>query len=87
MGKLGRWPPRNSFSGNICFEFSVFVLCSAGTQIDEILRERGDIIGVLADYGCFKLQHPSKNVLKQILLRITEFSNEPGMKHTVVYNV
>jgi hypothetical protein len=28
MGKLGLWP-RNSFSVNICFEFSVLVLCSA----------------------------------------------------------
>ncbi len=27
MWKLGLWP-RNSFSGNICFEFSVLVLCS-----------------------------------------------------------
>jgi hypothetical protein len=26
--KLGLWP-RNSFSGNICFQFSVLVLCSA----------------------------------------------------------
>ncbi len=26
--KLGLWP-RNSFSGNICFEFSLLVLCSA----------------------------------------------------------
>ncbi len=63
MWKLGLWP-RNSISGNICFEFSVFVLCSAGTQIYEILRlrERQEIavIGVLADYGCFKLQHPNK---------------------------
>jgi hypothetical protein len=29
MWKLGLWP-RNSFSGNICFEFSVAVLCSGG---------------------------------------------------------
>jgi hypothetical protein len=29
MWKLGLWP-RNSFSGNICFEFSVLVFCSAG---------------------------------------------------------
>jgi hypothetical protein len=28
MWKLGLWP-RNSFSGNICFEFLVLVLCSA----------------------------------------------------------
>ncbi len=28
MWKLGLWP-RNSFSGNICFKFSVLVLCSA----------------------------------------------------------
>jgi hypothetical protein len=28
MWKLGLWP-RNSFSGDICFEFSVLVLCSA----------------------------------------------------------
>ncbi len=27
MWKLGLWP-RNSFSGNICFQFSVLVLCS-----------------------------------------------------------
>jgi hypothetical protein len=27
MWKLGLWP-RNSFSGNICFEFSVLALCS-----------------------------------------------------------
>jgi hypothetical protein len=27
MWKFGLWP-RNSFSGNICFEFSVLVLCS-----------------------------------------------------------
>jgi nitrate reductase gamma subunit len=27
MWKLGLWT-RNSFSGNICFEFSVLVLCS-----------------------------------------------------------
>ncbi len=27
--KLGLWP-RSSFSGNICFKFSVLVLCSAG---------------------------------------------------------
>ncbi len=29
MWKLGLWPS-NSFSGNICFNFSVLVLCSAG---------------------------------------------------------
>jgi hypothetical protein len=29
---LGQWP-RNSFSGNICFEFSVLVLCSAQSYI------------------------------------------------------
>ncbi len=29
MWKLGLWP-RNSFSGNMCFEFSVLVLCSVG---------------------------------------------------------
>jgi hypothetical protein len=28
MWKLGLWP-RNSFSGNICFQFSALVLCSA----------------------------------------------------------
>ncbi len=27
MWKLGRWPP-NSFCGNICWEFSVLVLCN-----------------------------------------------------------
>ncbi len=29
MGKLGLWP-RNFFYGNICFQFSVLVLCNAG---------------------------------------------------------
>ncbi len=28
MWKLGLWWPRSSFSGNICFEFSVLCLCS-----------------------------------------------------------
>ncbi len=36
MWKLGLWP-RNSFSGNICFEFSVLVLCSA-VQIFHITK-------------------------------------------------
>ncbi len=31
MWKLGLWP-RNSFSGNICFEFSALVLCSVHTN-------------------------------------------------------
>ncbi len=31
MWKLGLWP-RNSFSGNICFAFSVLVLCSASDR-------------------------------------------------------
>ncbi len=31
MWKLGLWP-RYSFSGNICFQFSVLVLCSAGLR-------------------------------------------------------
>ncbi len=35
MWKLGLWP-RNSFSGNICFEFSVFCLCSVLYQVLEI---------------------------------------------------
>ena len=30
--KLGLWPC-NSFSGNICFQFLVLVLCSAGTKV------------------------------------------------------
>jgi hypothetical protein len=32
MWKLGLWP-RNSFSGNISFEFSVLVLCSSNDWI------------------------------------------------------
>jgi hypothetical protein len=32
MWKLGLWP-RNSFSGNISFKFSVLFLCSVGTFI------------------------------------------------------
>jgi hypothetical protein len=32
MWKLGLWP-RNSFSGNVCFEFSVLVLCSAYSKV------------------------------------------------------
>jgi hypothetical protein len=37
MWKLGLWP-RNSFSGNICFEFTVLVLCSAGWGIGGIFH-------------------------------------------------
>ncbi len=32
MWKLGLWP-RNAFAGNICFEFSVLVLCSLGETV------------------------------------------------------
>jgi hypothetical protein len=32
MWKLGLWP-RNSFSGNMCFKFSVLVLCSVEVNI------------------------------------------------------
>ncbi len=28
--------PRNSFSGNICFEFSVLCICSAGKKEEKI---------------------------------------------------
>ncbi len=37
MWKLGLWP-RNSFSGNICFEFTVLVLCSSGWGIGGIFH-------------------------------------------------
>ncbi len=44
------------------------------------------VIGVLADYmdvsSCSILV---KNVLEQILLRMTELSNEPGMNHPCIY--
>jgi hypothetical protein len=36
MWKLGLWP-RNSFSGNICFQFSVLVLCSVVIVRDDFL--------------------------------------------------
>jgi hypothetical protein len=44
MWKLGLWP-RNSSSGNMCFEFSVLVLCSVGervlvTEVTECQTER-----------------------------------------------
>jgi hypothetical protein len=39
MWKLGLWPC-DSFSGNICFEFSVLVLCSASIELNGI-RVRG----------------------------------------------
>jgi hypothetical protein len=32
MWKWGLWP-RNSFSGNICFEFSEWVLCSVALKL------------------------------------------------------
>jgi hypothetical protein len=38
MGKLVLWP-RNSFSANICFEFSVLVLCSLFYQNNATKRE------------------------------------------------
>jgi hypothetical protein len=37
MGKLGLWP-RNSFSGNIYFEFSVLVLCSVMICLSTIVK-------------------------------------------------
>ncbi len=37
MWKLGLWP-RNSFSGNICFQFAVLVLCSVESLKRKILR-------------------------------------------------
>jgi hypothetical protein len=47
MWKLGLCP-RNSFSGNICFEFLGLVLCSVGprraTQRKERLRETGKMV-------------------------------------------
>jgi hypothetical protein len=33
----GLWP-RNSFPGNICFEFSVLCLCSVGSDTTEIIN-------------------------------------------------
>ncbi len=41
MWKLGLWP-RNSFSGNICFEFSVLCLCSEYTFKTSYLHVRGE---------------------------------------------
>jgi hypothetical protein len=35
MWKLGLWPS-NSYSGNICLEFSVLVLCSAVTTVETL---------------------------------------------------
>ncbi len=36
MWKSGLWP-RNPFSGNICFEFSVLVLCSVSVRIPTVI--------------------------------------------------
>jgi hypothetical protein len=47
MWKSGLWP-RNSFSGIICFEFSVLVLCSAYTLF---LPELGNILLLWVKYN------------------------------------
>jgi hypothetical protein len=62
--ECGNWDcgPAIPFLGIFVSNFR-YLFCSAGTQIDEILRESGQeiaVIGVLADYGCFKRQHTNK---------------------------
>ncbi len=47
MWKLGL-RPRYSFSGNICFKFSAFCLCSAGTTLREAFYE---------DWNVFRYRH------------------------------
>jgi hypothetical protein len=55
MCKLGLWP-RNSFSGNICFELSVLFSCS----VEEILEETNCFYVVLTG------SHPPPLIIKQI---------------------
>jgi hypothetical protein len=43
MWKLGLWP-RNSFSGNICFKFSVLVLCSVCIGTNSCYLHKFDLI-------------------------------------------
>jgi hypothetical protein len=47
LWKLGLWP-RNSFTGNICFEFSVLVLCSV-----EEATSNNFIVSIISQYHLF----------------------------------
>ncbi len=61
MWKLGLWP-RNFFPGNVCFEFSVLVLCSVGVPHPPSVSSL-----VCYTYESYNTKYVSANVSKTTL--------------------
>jgi hypothetical protein len=62
--ECGNWP-RNSFSGNICFQFSVLVLCSVG------VKDTGHkSVDVFLEKAVTELQFPEKEYLNGIFVAV-----------------
>jgi hypothetical protein len=59
--ELGLWP-RNSFSGNICLEFSALVLCSAYIE-----KKRLAIFPFAAGMSLTKLYLAGNNFIKSLV--------------------
>ena len=55
MWKLGLWQ-RNSFPGNICFKFSVLVLCNVILHLGGLAAHVHDVLGVLRNVLLCQLQ-------------------------------
>ncbi len=59
MWKLGLWP-RNSFSGNMCFEFSVLIFCRVGTVLLWTQQVQDKMNEMHSFYLCMALEMPCR---------------------------
>ncbi len=75
MWKLGL-RPRYSFSGNICFEISVFCLCSVGS-----LRIFSKISGDIRSSRCTSAKLPLLKIYRMSLISAWSISLDSTFKH------